>query len=551
MAAAKSRALPMSIPSSLHHKCNSSEPPTRNTSCMSLTSGSYIGSVMNLRRRRASMVALNTPPPSTSATTERKLSRTRRMSEVAKSPDSVGGKTPRIMRIPTEKGDITREWARVIVNQYLLKYEKTLIEVEDQIIDFEVFNCKSSCGDFSCTYKIDIAVAPEPGARDHYSFIAKLLPADDSDRIHVFEANLLEKEIEMYFEVLPSLQQFLRTQNSGDQSAIVEASVPECIYGRHNMDGAGVLVFNSSLNKGFAHSSDPEGLNQDELNSAVETLARIHASGKALLTAKTPNKVKNRYPFLTKDMYSNGKLQDDLDRQLAIYGDLLASGPDAEMKAARESFEQLRASVSIWDMLDGLKRQGPASLTTIIHGELWEKNILFRPSDNKCLILDWKNAKIATPTLDLAFLIYSSTNIGLLSSEAGHRPLLETYHEAFCATLRSLEPKCPEPTFSELEQDFKRSSKDALLQAICMFVQEMQYLDGQMVGSAAITRDGSTTVTGCAEALQLYERRAMNLLTSIDLGSLSPATSTPSSPQASGLGAGGFAIGTGSDDEEL
>ena len=78
---------------------------------------------------------------------------------------------------------------------------------------------------------------------DHFSFIAKLLPADDTGRVYVFEANLLEKEIEMYFSVLPSLRQFLRAQPGGDLSALVEEAVPECVYGSHNMDGAGVLVF--------------------------------------------------------------------------------------------------------------------------------------------------------------------------------------------------------------------------------------------------------------------------------------------------------------------
>ena len=43
-----------------------------------------------------------------------------------------------------------------------------------------------------------------------FSFIAKLLPADDPARACVFEANLLEKEIELYFELLPSLRQFIR-----------------------------------------------------------------------------------------------------------------------------------------------------------------------------------------------------------------------------------------------------------------------------------------------------------------------------------------------------
>ena len=50
----------------------------------------------------------------------------------------------------------------------------------------------------------DVAFSAEDGEDDdhnRFSLIAKLLPADDEDRAYVFEANLLEKEIEMYFEV--------------------------------------------------------------------------------------------------------------------------------------------------------------------------------------------------------------------------------------------------------------------------------------------------------------------------------------------------------------
>ena len=555
---ASTKASPMCIPSH-------SEPPTRNTSCKSLTggtassiSGSYFGSVIHNRRRRSSAfgAASATSPASpqrlmTSAMTSRKLSRTRRLSEVARPVTSAGSagaaKPAKSNRIPTTKEDITRSWVRLIVNQYLNKLEQPILTSEEQILNFEVINCKSGAGDFSCTYKIDVAVGHSNDSVESLSFIAKLLPQEDADRAHVFEAGLLEKEIEVYFEVLPSLQQFLRTQRSGDHSEIVEAHVPECIYGRHNMDGAGILVFNSGLQKGFAQFSDPEGLTRRELVLVVETMARIHASGKALLNAKTAKAVKNRYPYLTRDMYSNGMLKNELERQLQIYGDFLASGPDtSEMRVARSAFERLRASVSVADMLVGLKRQGPASLNTIIHGELWEKNILLRPSDSQVMVLDWKNAKVATPTLDLAFLIYSSTNVELLGDN-GHLPFLEAYFRAFCATLDKLDGACVKPTFRELERDFRLSLRDALLQAICMLVAEMQYLD-EMTASV-------TAGVAQAETLQLYERRAMNLLTGINVDLVASNPGSPegtefasSSPFAGASGTFGISL---SSDEEM
>ena len=60
-----------------------------------------------------------------------------------------------------------------------------------------------------------------------YSFIAKLLPADDPARACVFEANLLEKEIELYFELLPSLRQFIRLTEMKRRSQIDKDTNPE------------------------------------------------------------------------------------------------------------------------------------------------------------------------------------------------------------------------------------------------------------------------------------------------------------------------------------
>ena len=133
---------------------------------------------------------------------------------------------------------------------------------------------------------------------EQFSFIGKLLPADDTGRAYVFTANLLEKEIEVYFEVLPSLKQFLRRQPSGDQSHLVDDSTSECVYGSHNNDGAGVLVFRSSLDAGFQHCDEPDGLSPGELRIAATTIARIHASGRALIAKNRLEAMKSRYPYL-------------------------------------------------------------------------------------------------------------------------------------------------------------------------------------------------------------------------------------------------------------
>ncbi len=134
---------------------------------------------------------------------------------------------------------------------------------------------------------------------------------------------------------------------------------------------------------------------------------------------------------------------------------------------------------------------------------------MFRPSDSRCLFLDWKNAKMASGTLDLAFLLFSSVSNRIISESL--TDILKLYHETLVDTLRRLEPKCQEPTMEQLEKDFMLSLPDALLQAIVMFVREMQFLELSSVDSEG------KVVEETAQRLRVYEKMAMNLLKIIEV----------------------------------
>ncbi len=75
-------------------------------------------------------------------------------------------------------------------------------------------------------------------------------------------------------------------------------------------------------------------------------------------------------------MYESSVFLEEVRQQLQIYHDLLNSGPDEEMMEIREVFGHLRSRAVDWDsehgwtMLRGLRRQGPDTLNTIIHGML-------------------------------------------------------------------------------------------------------------------------------------------------------------------------------------
>lgn len=91
-----------------------------------------------------------------------------------------------------------------------------------------------------------------------------------------------------------------------------------------------------------------------------------------------------------------------------------------------------------------------------------------RQVDSKVKILDWKNAKIATLTLDLAFLLFSSSKVEVIRGH--HREaLLQTYLNEYNSCLEKMTPSGQPVTFEDLKADFALSAKDALLQASPQF----------------------------------------------------------------------------------
>merc|ERR1719411_1660776 len=124
-----------------------------------------------------------------------------------------------------------------------------------------------------------------------------------------------------------------------------------------------------------------------------------------------------------------------------IYNDFLHSVP--EQPELAEKFEKhCMGDDGAKEMFRCLRRQVDTPFNTIIHGELWEKNMLFRQTEvdtaPQCLVLDWKNAKIASATKDVAFLLLSSTTNRLRTECL--MEILQHYHATFLSTLAGLDP---------------------------------------------------------------------------------------------------------------
>ncbi len=438
-------------------------------------SGSFFGA-SSVNHPRNSGVAIKVSDPGM----ERKLSRTRKMSENIRSVES---SSRRIATIPTQKEDITLQWVQMIVNQTMLKSGKAPLDkdaMED--LHFEVLDCKSryytskrflrlhffqkqfcSVGEFSSTYSLRVHV-PKLEGETHLGFVIKMIPENDPCRAYVFETGLFEKENEVYFDLMPAIKFHCK-------SSMIEDLIPECVYGSHNMDGAGVLVFKCCGEQGYESCQDPHGLKLEKVRSVVKSMAEFHASGRAFMLKHGINGVRRRYPSLSQDMYSNGMLLKEITDCIESFELLLnfaLSSPqnhlaEEDLTDIQMQFGKLKNCDS-YLLLNNLRRPSKTGkLTTIVHGELWDRNLLIHQKHNQVKIFDWKNAKLASATLDLAFLMLSSTSYEV--REDSSNDLLKSYHQVYCQTLDKLSvAKEEQPSFRELEDDYAISSQVAVLQ---------------------------------------------------------------------------------------
>lgn len=81
---------------------------------------------------------------------------------------------------------------------------------------------------------------------------------------------------------------------------MVDDCIPDCVYGSHNLDGAGALVFRSCTDKGFRHCEDPVGLSASELSVVVKNIAQLHASGRALIAKNGSEAMTKRFVMIMK-----------------------------------------------------------------------------------------------------------------------------------------------------------------------------------------------------------------------------------------------------------
>ena len=93
--------------------------------------------------------------------------------------------------------------------------------------------------------------------------------------------------------------------------------------------------------------------------------------------------------------------------------------------------------------------------------------------------------------------------------------LLKAYHVMYCQKLACSDE---EPSFQDLKEDYRISLQFAVIQALCMFVQEMHYMT-QNIAKAAEEEDFPRLEQLSAD-MKVYELRALTLFKDLDLSQI-------------------------------
>lgn len=249
------------------------------------------------------------------AQTVKKLQHIRKLSESIQR--GIKSRDGNIQTIPITEEDITADWVRMIINQYKIKYLSPSIPRQATVC-CQVEDCKVSSGEMSTTFKIDARVSDDQ--QQHYHFIAKLLPEDDSNRVWSLDNNVFAKEISIYFELFPSLRNVcLGTRLRG----FLDSHLPKVCFSSNNTAGLGVLVFENAQLDGYRHPKDPQGLSLKQVLCVVNFLAVFHAIGSAVVNSK--REIRSSYPFLESNVYSSPGMVEGTKSLFRLYAHFLRS----------------------------------------------------------------------------------------------------------------------------------------------------------------------------------------------------------------------------------
>lgn len=369
----------------------------------------------------------------------------------------------------SDESSITAEWLESILHLYystngrdLLDGPKDDDDVDDggqepvirkdepaQTVSVKQFQVRPGCEEgenlLSDLLAIDVTLCrDESMPEEELHLMAKLLSQDPFCRHFILEAGFDVREIHFYTTLMPALTQFCGGHGSGGGGQ--PWPVPSCFYAKYRQGSDSVLVLDNMKASGYQVTEFHLGLSLEEATSAVQSIARIHASVLAY-RLRLGVDLGQAFPFLFRPEAAAESYQQLLERGLPQLATFLHTADRPELHAVLAKLHKMRPRAR--ETIANLLR--PASpIATLTHTDFWCNNLLFRrktaegatadvgdgAAGVECSILDWQMATYSRPTNDLALLLVTSVAGDVRRTRTGH--ILDAYWNQFCQTAASL-----------------------------------------------------------------------------------------------------------------
>ncbi|KAK3869989.1 hypothetical protein Pcinc_024733 [Petrolisthes cinctipes] len=281
----------------------------------------------------------------------------------------------------------------------------------------------------------------------HTTYIIKLNPCITGFR-GSFTSVLFEKEVNFYEEILPELNDMLKTAG---QEAL---RMPELIHFSKE-EGNEFLFLKDLRSRGFRLFDKYEGQDEAHIRLVLKELSRLHASSFLLQAKASDFHLTERYPSLDKDWI---KCTDEEKEKLIKMLSRNYINAAVILKCCKRDTAAAWVERNVSNCVDLFQEQVTRipPFEVICHGDIWNDNMLFRYNNDghpvEVMLIDHQATRVASPITDLINFLYISVK--------GHirRPNVDNflwdYYTIFSSVVQAGKVAMPF-TWSELKQEFR------------------------------------------------------------------------------------------------
>ncbi|XP_043288978.1 uncharacterized protein [Venturia canescens] len=265
--------------------------------------------------------------------------------------------------------------------------------------------------------------------------VVKSLPKNIGRRKTYRSTDFFYNEITFYQKIVPEFIQFL--ESKGQKQMLV---VPPCLSALADGEND-YIALQDVRDFGYGPVARLETLTLEEMTFLLQGMANFHAVSFAY---KDQNKEKfdKLADKLIETYFSNNHwdwYKNFHAISIRVTRDAMAKEyPDhpAEMKL-KSHYEPAK---KLWDKSVSFCSRRHAPTSVINQGDSWAPNFLMRVNENdgkkQALLLDFQLARVASPILDISFLIYACSNKELLDNHFDD--MLKTYHSTLSNGIKAL-----------------------------------------------------------------------------------------------------------------